>query len=154
MYCSRMPSLLSFFLSFHHVYYHDVELQEICLTFCQITFGSHGKQCGISDIQVGEDLMTLQNERGRWVGELVRLSQNYLTEVGTTIQTGWCDAKTGLSLLRAEITVTSVPYFLSRADIPLTPLSFVTARLGLACLGRGICSYIDAFFLCTYFLST
>ena len=77
MYCSRMPSLLSYFLSFHHVYYHDVELQEICLTFCQITFGSHGKQCGISDIQVGEDLMTLQNERGRWVGELVRLSQNY-----------------------------------------------------------------------------
>lgn len=70
-----MPSLLSF----HHVYHHDVELQEICVTFCQITFGSHGKQCGISDIQVGERIDD-PSERKRKVGRRARKAESELLE--------------------------------------------------------------------------
>ena len=57
-------------------------------------------------------------------------------------------------MLRTYIVVTSVSYILSRAAFLVKLIIYNTIRLGLACLGRGICFYIDVFFLCTYFLLT
>ena len=54
--------------------------------------------------------------------------------------------------LREGDNVTSVLYILNRADFSLTSHFFDITRLGLAWLDRGICSHIDAFFLCIYFL--
>ena len=50
---------------------------------------------------------------------------------------------------RNAFSVTSVLYILNRADFSLTSHFFNTTRLGLACLGRGIYTYINVFFLCT-----
>ena len=60
----------------------------------------------------------------------------------------------GYRFLREKNNVMSVSYILNRADYPLISHSFDIIRLGLACLDRGICSYIDVSFLCTYFLLT
>ena len=59
-----------------------------------------------------------------------------------------------LSNVFNRLTVTSVLYFLNRADISLTSHFFVATRLSLACLDRDICFYINVFFLYTYFLLT
>ena len=55
---------------------------------------------------------------------------------------------------KSENSVTSVPCFLNRVDIPLTSHFFVATRLSLTCFDKDIYFYTDAFFLYIYFLFT
>ena len=56
--------------------------------------------------------------------------------------------------LKEKNNVTSVSYILNKANIFLISHFFDITRLGLACLSKGICFYINVFFLYMYFLLT
>ena len=56
--------------------------------------------------------------------------------------------------LKKENNVTSVFYILNKAVFLIKLIIFNIIRLSLACLDKGICFYINVFFLCTYFLLT
>ena len=60
----------------------------------------------------------------------------------------------GHRFLRGRNNVTSVFYILNKAISSIKLIIFNITRLGLACLNRGICFYINVFFLCIYFLLT